>query len=105
VRDYPESELADRYIVDEDAAFPRLIRQGRNTWKLVKKGEHIAITMNGDTLIASFDIGHYAASQFLINIHGDLTDDGFLGRICNDAIRPKSLPKYRGSQLSNLLSF
>ena len=78
VRDYTESELTDRYIVDEDAAFPGLIRQGRNTWKLVKKGEHITITMNGDTLVASFDIEHYAASQFMINIHGDFTGDGFL---------------------------
>jgi len=78
VRDYNESELTERYIVDEDAAFPGLIRQGRNTWKLVKKGDHITITMNGDTLIASFDIEHYAASQFLINIHGDFTGDGFL---------------------------
>lgn len=78
VRDYSQHEIEERYIADEDAAFPGLIRQGRNTWKLIKEGEHIDIWMNGNVEVVSFDIEHYEASYFYINIHGDIEGEGLL---------------------------
>jgi hypothetical protein len=93
VRDYSQHETEERYIADYNAAFPGLIRQGLNTWKLIKEGKHIDIWMNGNVEVASFDIEHYEASYFYVNIHGDTEGAGILAfRSCKVVYYDYMLP-------------
>lgn len=78
VRDYNHLESEERYIVLVDAEFPGLRRSGHNTWKLYKEGGHITIVMNGTTIVAEFDIEHYQATYFYVNLFGELNNNGLL---------------------------
>lgn len=70
VRDYNYLETSERFIVDLDAPYPGLIRNGSNTWKLYKQGDHIKIVMNGTAIVAEFDIEHYQSTYAYLNIFG-----------------------------------
>lgn len=78
VQDFCVDDLSHPYVVNLDAEYPGLNRNGTNTWKLFKDGDHVLITMNETTTVADFDISHYSDDIFFINLHGDLSGAGIL---------------------------
>ena len=63
------------YTITQSAEIPGLNRSGRNTYKLVKKGDDISITIN-NTAIANFTMGYYESSNFAILLGADASNDG-----------------------------
>lgn len=65
------------YTITQHVEIPGINRNGRNTYKLVKIGNDISITMN-DSTVANFTMGYYEAENFIILIGADACNGGIV---------------------------
>lgn len=79
----------DNVVAESDTPLPSLLRKGPNTWKMIKKGDHIQIYVNFYK-VADFTMTHCEAPYYYVVLYSEQGAGG-------DIIFNSVTVKYQGS--------
>ena len=65
----------DNVVAESGTPLPSLLRKGPNTWKMIKKGDHIQIFVNFYK-VADFSMTHCAAAYYYVVLYSEQTAGG-----------------------------
>ena len=81
--------ITNDYVADEtDTPLPTLLRKGPNTWKMIKKGDHIQIFVNLYE-VADFTMTHCDAAYYYVVLYSD-PGEGVVSRIFRTFVAARS---------------